>query len=65
MATTPSRVRPVTASAASAESERLARISTSPPISERAERPTVSSMLRAKLPTATMAATPTVTQATK
>jgi len=51
--------------ACAADSGRLARISTSPPISERAERPTVASRFRAKLPTATMAATPTVTHATK
>jgi hypothetical protein len=43
----------------------LLRISTSPPISDRAERATVRSRLSAKLPTPTSAATPSVMHAKK
>src|SRR5712692_1265982 len=62
---TPPRASSLTADSARADRGWLLRISTSPPMSARAERPTVRSRLAAKLPTATRAATPRVMQATR
>src|SRR5712692_8358399 len=63
MTRTPPRAISATTACPAAESGWVLRISTSPPMSARAERPTVRSRLEAKLPTATRAPTPRAMQA--